>query len=432
MPHDVKDISNVPTNVYGVQECPEGKDASSTRVPLQHTSSHLSFSSKPAQKSQPSPLQTHYAYIDYLRAFGAVAVICIHVLVSFSKQGYVSASAQSLLDIQSLIAIGLFRWAVPIFFMISGSLMLDPVRQMPIKKVLRHIWRVGSVLLFAGMLFSAIELTYTHEVLGTEIIQASFMQVIQGNTWGHLWFLYSLLGLYVLIIPLRYLLTHLSDGQLGCMIALAFSLCFVVPWGFQLYEVETLSFPFACDLIYFVAGLYLTRVKWDVRMAWICGVFSLLVMCVLEFLAVYPPAFMPESPWMFVYSTSLFLIVKRWFAANRVESDELFRSIRFLSRYSFGIYVFHVLFLHIMMYGLGYFIVAYMASGNAAFDMISLQSLLPLYRGVAQGLDVVGSSGVGEFSLYVIFELLCASISLLGSCALTWALRKLPYVDRVL
>lgn len=73
-------------------------------------------------------------YIDLLRVISAFAVVVIHVTSAAMNTTEVSSQtymANALLN-------SIMRWAVPVFFMISGALFLDSKREVTTKSSLQR------------------------------------------------------------------------------------------------------------------------------------------------------------------------------------------------------------------------------------------------------------------------------------------------------
>ena len=79
-----------------------------------------------------STLNQRKNYFDLLRVISSFAVVVIHVTSAAMNTTEVSSQtymANALLN-------SIMRWAVPVFFMISGALFLDPKREVTTKKAL--------------------------------------------------------------------------------------------------------------------------------------------------------------------------------------------------------------------------------------------------------------------------------------------------------
>ena len=82
-----------------------------------------------------STLNQRKNYFDLLRVISSFAVVVIHVTSAAMNTTEVSSQtymANALLN-------SIMRWAVPVFFMISGALFLDPKREVTTKKLFTKI-----------------------------------------------------------------------------------------------------------------------------------------------------------------------------------------------------------------------------------------------------------------------------------------------------
>jgi surface polysaccharide O-acyltransferase-like enzyme len=59
----------------------------------------------------------------------------------------------------------LIRWAVPIFIMISGYLLLDPKKDITIKKIIKYINRMILILLTFGFFYCILENLFTYGIV---------------------------------------------------------------------------------------------------------------------------------------------------------------------------------------------------------------------------------------------------------------------------
>lgn len=134
------------------------------------------------------------AWLTWLRVVAMLGVICIHASGSTAAQ----EGARQLVDGQVAIALDLgFVWAVPVFVMMSGTLLLDPRRFRDSATFLRkRVARLVPPLVFWTLVY----LTYmvltrpgwSHgpvDLLG---------RVLTGGVAPHLYFLYVVLGLAVI------------------------------------------------------------------------------------------------------------------------------------------------------------------------------------------------------------------------------------------
>ena len=147
-------------------------------------------------------------YGDFLRCLAALAVVVLHcagATLASEDPGSTRFMVLNLLD-------GATRWAVPMFLMLSGMFLLDPRREMPVKKWLGHVGRVALALVLWGFFYAFYNTRAAH--VGAEWGLEALISVVTGRLHYHLWYLPMLLGLYLLLPPMRALVKGASRQTL--------------------------------------------------------------------------------------------------------------------------------------------------------------------------------------------------------------------------
>jgi surface polysaccharide O-acyltransferase-like enzyme len=287
-------------------------------------------------------------YFEWARALGALAIVALHVQVACALSQSLSDAHATSLFVEAEILVPLTRWAVPVFFMISGALLLDPERQMGWRKVGRHVWRLALVLLTFGFAFCLMEQAFDDHALGLAQLGAAVVALLSGDTWDHLWFLYALIDLYLLTPLVRPFVAGASRRELGWVIVGLWAMHCVVHTVNVLsgeYFVYLSSLPYA--LVYYLAGYWLHRYGRLSRGVVAAGLVSVVACMVLYALLDDAGAgvVLPEHAFMLPYAVMVFLALKRWLD-RPVETHPV---VALLADYSFGIYVIHPLFGHVII-----------------------------------------------------------------------------------
>ncbi|UQT49043.1 acyltransferase family protein [Flavonifractor plautii] len=127
-----------------------------------------------------------------------LAVIVVHI-----TGGALEASPVGTPDFMVLnVYDGLTHWCVPVFVMLSGMFLLDPKHSLPLQAFFGHMLRIAAALAVWGTAYALVERVQVHG-LSWESVRAALYQVLLGKTCFHLWFLYMLLGLYLVTPVLR-------------------------------------------------------------------------------------------------------------------------------------------------------------------------------------------------------------------------------------
>lgn len=195
-------------------------------------------------------------YLDALRIIAIAAVVVIHAAGSYWIALDVDTSGWALANVFD----GLARWAVPVFVMISGALFLDPAKPQPIRKLFsKNVLRIATVALFWGFVYAIVtEMTVG---LADETLVGFVRRWLLGHY--HMWFLYMIAGLYVLVPILRCITA--SKLAMRYFLIIAFVANSVIPFltSFghfsllgQLFSKTLLNLPIGYSF-YFVLGYWI-------------------------------------------------------------------------------------------------------------------------------------------------------------------------------
>ena len=312
--------------------------------------------------------------LELLRLLATIGVIGDHVPLCTVK--YFSDTAT---DMDKLIYFGCMmfcHWPVPVFMMITGYLMRN-------KKILDYpsIWkyfkRISILLLLFGFTFALMELYFNDKTFSLAMLQQASLNVLEGNTWKHLWYLYMLLGIYLILPVLHSFITPPSADARKNLLLLTLIILFssIIPF-FNLHC--GINFPLCSVYVaYAIIGFLLSKIGYQqirkLRMGYIVGI--MLVTFLLIFWEAYDLyinniewtlKMSPyTSPIIIVQSTCIFIIAMKMqphiskFVNNNI--------VKRLNRCSLGIYIIHmvwvnlalkVLHINIMTYNYAMIIVA--------------------------------------------------------------------------
>lgn len=261
------------------------------------------------------------------------------------------------------------RWAVPAFFMVSGYLLLDPARPFGWKRARDHAWRMAKVLLTIGFAFAFIEetllCTESGSPLGLGVLREAVIDVLTTHTWDHLWYVYALMFVYLLIPPLEALRDRWGSRGLHAFAIVLFVMVLVVPtmldvasaWGvFEWSEgADVLRNGIWWDVLVGLCNVLVGDWLRDRRLSrWTlaAGLSSLTAMlCVsayglsvgwgsLRFI------YMHQSFLASIYAACILLLLRRLQGDEPLKKDSL---VDHLAHDSFGIYLLHPVFIHIVL-----------------------------------------------------------------------------------
>lgn len=288
--------------------------------------------------------RSRIAWIEWLRAAGCVAIVALHVYVSLVNAVGVEALGATRVCVEGVLTVALTRWAVPCFLMVSGMLLLDPARTVDARRIWSYVQRMLFVLATFGLLFCLIESVYDHGGLSLAVVGEAIWHLLTGRSWDHLWYVYAMLALYLVTPLLRRLVAHVSLAALGWGLGVAYLLVLVLPTVLWTRGISV-SIPFnvvpAC--FYYVLGWWVQqrlRLGWPVWMAGLASLVALVVTAAFGLDMLSLPEFCLVVPW-----SVLVLLLFREYATAPIEEHAVAAT---LASCSFGIYVVHPLFLHVI------------------------------------------------------------------------------------
>ncbi len=135
-------------------------------------------------------------WLNNLRVISTIAVIVIHI--SFPITNHYGKTSEIIWNIGNLYN-SISRFCVPIFFMISGALLLKQDYKLSyfLKK---RFWRIIPPLIFWSLIYIFCDYFLVGEKSFTliESIKLVIAKIFHISQF-HLWFVYTLLGLYLFI-----------------------------------------------------------------------------------------------------------------------------------------------------------------------------------------------------------------------------------------
>lgn len=294
-------------------------------------------------------------YLDALRTAAAFSVVILHTATFQIYNADVASAEWNVMNIFDSV----FRWGVPVFVMISGALLLDPKREWdPRRFYKKNFVRVAAAFLFWSAGYAVLDY-----LQGIRLRTVAF-NFITGH--DHLWFVYMIAGLY-LIIPLLRKLTE-SKRLTAYFLALWFLVSVLLPtfrllvsWYGDLYArwVDIVADNIGLHLVigysgYFVLGhfLHTHEIKKTGRiLLYVFGVLGVTATAVLARLISLKRGYMDTTFYDFFFigvmapSIALFVLMKQ--LAPVFEKKAFCRCLPTLSKCSFGIYLVHIFFIRI-------------------------------------------------------------------------------------
>ena len=291
-------------------------------------------------------VENRIAYVDALRGIATLAVVILHV-----SAGYWGTEAvPSAPWLTATFYDGMTRWCVPVFVMISGTLLLSTKKE---TKIGFRIRKILIPLFIWSAVYAVVDC-----FRGSDWI-SSFESFLTGHY--HLWYLYMLIGLY-LILPLLKKITENEKYEIYFLVlSLVFNfilpqtmglLGFLAPGAWNLLEVVTgkMSLQFVLGYSgYFVLGHWMHHRFFSKKhnlCIYLAGSLGFILTVVLTFAASVSTSY-PEKLFFSYFSCNVLLASMAVFLAFRKirYSSRFAEWMRKFSNYSFGVFLVHPLIL---------------------------------------------------------------------------------------
>ena len=316
----------------------------------------------PSTQAEPN----HIYWIDLIRVVAVFQIVLVHLsYVIFFKEEVLSANWRAANFYDSFSRMG-----VPLFFMVSGFLLLGKTE--PIVDFFRKRFvKVGIPTLFwsVAYLLWSVE-AYTDGTMSPLRVALSMLKVMYlGDVEIHLWFLYILIGVYLVVPILRVYVSTASRRDLMYFVAIWFLATPLLELAQRLIGFPTtLVVPVVTGYVgYFVMGYLLADVKLDNRGRLLSALGCIIAIAVTYFgtnllsaqngpIDAYLYSYF--SPATVLASICGFLLLKD-LGSNPGKFAKIIRTV---SATSFGIYLIHIFVVELLRKGdLGFRLYSWMA-----------------------------------------------------------------------
>lgn len=255
-------------------------------------------------------------------------------------------------------------FSVPLFFMITGALMLNREPE-PLKDLWEHrVLKMVRILLFWSLLYYFASVCRGTQKFGVK----EFAAVFYDSSWNYsFWYLYAYIPLLISLPLLQKFAKGLSNKDYIYMIALFFTFSSLLPtmqyllWQDQHNLNENFRLGWICTgtLFYPCLGYFLQhRAKdyWNKKrlaILWAVNIAAILLACCMTYLKANATGVCDEvnseafhSTFVAVNCASIFVSCQ-YFVQHVKINERIQRMILSVGGCSFGIYLLHVLFMEI-------------------------------------------------------------------------------------
>ena len=296
------------------------------------------------------------AYISNLRVFACMGVILCHVAAN-NWYGNIESERWIVLTVYSAFS----RYSVPVFLMISGALFLKTEKEISFRRIYLHnISKLMVFLVFWGTCYQIYNLVVVQgklhgEGVALQITAEAIRNVLRGETQAHLWYIYIIIGLYMVVPLLKSWVNSLNRKQIEYFLVLflMFNGIYSILCNFNNGIIGNLcSFcsKLSINIVggyvgYLILGYYLSTYDFSSKVRKVCyiiGIFSFVICTAFTIIYSRYVGAAVEIFWNYLgvfvvfWSISVFMFF-------RYNIDKSYNKLDFIADYTLGIYACHML-----------------------------------------------------------------------------------------
>jgi surface polysaccharide O-acyltransferase-like enzyme len=297
--------------------------------------------------------------VDLLRTFAIVLVIMLHaarepiqIVDQMSPAGVTLWWTVNIYD-------SLARPAVPLFVMLSGALLLQPVKLGEPLRVFfkKRLNRIALPFLFWGAAYFA----WRFFVYGETLSANSILQGVLNGPYTHFWFFYLLIGLYLITPVLRVLVAYIDRKTFQFFLILWFLGTAIVPLMglFGAYSLNSNVFIVTGWVGYYLLGAYCLKVRVSSKVLYTMLILGLTWTIIGTYLAVgiigerFSQFFHDGYSFSMIGASAALFLLLAAVPSNMLEErfPRGIRVLRFIGQNTIPIYLFHVMVLESLQKG---------------------------------------------------------------------------------
>ena len=283
--------------------------------------------------------------LSYLRIFATIMVVASHAWSTLTENSSSFSMTQSEIIYVGILS-DLTKWAVPCFLMITGALLLKKDKEITVSDC---IWKYARRMLLAlvifGIPYAMLMIYFDSKHFSFSLIPESIIRVLNGDSFGHLWYLYTLIGIYLFLPFIKLFVNNASKQVFNYIVILLFIMNFCFPFVDKLagtsiaFEIPIKTWP----LFFVLSGYYLYNEIDNRNVSLIIPTIgigiSVLLIIIVNIMSETAVTIMSyNTPVNALFTISVFILFIR---IRKESTDCLWK----LDRLCFGAYLIHPLFI---------------------------------------------------------------------------------------
>ncbi len=289
-----------------------------------------------------------------IRALACMAIVVLHTFyAAVPGQG-----SDFLLRAGTYMVRNSMFWAVPCFVMVTGALLLDPDREVTWEKIFqRYLRRVVTALLFFSALFAVFDAVTNSTAFSLFLLKDWLVRLLTDTGWSHMWYLYLMIGLYILIPFFRMITASARDAEIRMLLLVFVIFLSLIPMIEKLTGMESgfyiwmqTGYP-----LYLFAGYALSKgiVRMRRRTALAAALAGLAMILLATWFGLSSETGTLTKlvgnysfAGVILLAIGLFELIRKRSSRKRTVLTSVLSRI---DRYSFGIYLIHMLYLKLIV-----------------------------------------------------------------------------------
>lgn len=280
------------------------------------------------------------SFLEWLRLIASFLVVLLHTAIMPGGGT----------DTIQLVYKNIGYHGVPLFVTISGYLLLKSDRECTYRDSLKYSIRYLAPLSVWGLGYACLEVIFNGERNPILILRYAIQALISGATWSHMWYLYMIIGIVVMLPVFKTFVQYSSKQTLSFIITVIVIVNCVFPVIESICNIQFARYLSVTNIYvaYFLCGGYISRyVKETKKSRKICITFVLIGLAVslLALLNGFDNIGLNgySSLPVFFSSLSIFLLFKY------MGSNSNYEIIAKFSKLTFGVYLIHPVILNIVV-----------------------------------------------------------------------------------
>ncbi len=173
-----------------------------------------------------SPIPQRIDYLSLIRVISCIGIVALHTYYVFISYFETSQGQRFV----SFAVRNAMMWAVPCFVMVTGALLLEPSREVTIKKLFtKYISRAALAILVFTLVFYLFDLWMSATLPRLSDMTAILGQLYGDGSWSHMWYLYMLIGLYLLMPAFRLVTAGAGDAVMRYLLLIGALFLILLP-----------------------------------------------------------------------------------------------------------------------------------------------------------------------------------------------------------